>query len=1038
MRLQLRVPKNVDTTIANYQSRDRFFDPSTLPAINSTTFPETAVAQSVDAKQRSQRSQKAVEDTRYETDNFLSEKDNGEDGRERLLQESTPATVLSQQTSKSPRLPDSETIEGSSKIHPSEVVKQTKDTHPNTLKPVHKGFDELSIRPSEALPLSADDVVSMDDPTVENLEPEQRLGGARIVHLPPKEVQERHWDNRDQVRAGNNEQETAGNDEILERTVHPHQDNNGLTPPNSGRNIYTSPDTKEGASASENEHDNILKSQMRISRAEAFAENPSTPDQQLRFEEAQSMKLSDAPSSTYPTHDGIMTASESMQAPTNLPSQFVHGDLDDGEPVIDISKPDNLRRAELEGQIHSIARPTPGLRDHMFPGMNGEASKDLTFSRRPPMRIDTGFPPASDTSKSTGASRPAATTATTSIAQSPAESATPSRSAILASSAQSPPERMTTRVSSGALRHKSVSEILGETPKATPTQADKSSQDAHKEDAGALQTPKSASSFTSPDPAVFKQRLNEIGNRERSSKLSTVVFAKKQPTSISRSSDIAQTQDLAVEEIPIEDRDYLLTLFAAQVSTSHKAQPLNTLLKSAHKTLTTSDHYTDFRERQDCRILSKIYEMQATNKWSLRQLERSVEPNRPVAHLDVLLGQMKWMRTDFREERKWKIAAAKYLAEACEDWVMSSAERRKSLQVKVRTVLQKPECDLQSAPTPDLVHSAGGDLSEATDDDFVDNTEGNAPAAIFSLPPDMFIFGLNKSPVSEKLLLELPLYQPHVEVQDAALHVTEFAPDAVWKKPIVPLSKYAQGKIVSRENCPPRKRSRHNYSDNDDSLSGSPFAFSHDFEHLQDAAHPEQEDVALFNPENKHIRDRIHAGHAFRPPSEHIMPSQHFFECRQPSQWTKEEDDELRRLVREYAYNWSLISTCLATPSMFSSGAERRTPWECFERWITLEGLPAEVSKINYFRAYNARLQAAARSYEAHQQALLQQSGNNAAQMPSRRRSTQPFSVDRRKNAKHIHLIDAMRKQAKKRETSLHKQQHGMSSLSDILSYLMY
>jgi chromatin modification-related protein VID21 len=115
---------------------------------------------------------------------------------------------------------------------------------------------------------------------------------------------------------------------------------------------------------------------------------------------------------------------------------------------------------------------------------------------------------------------------------------------------------------------------------------------------------------------------------------------------------------------------------------------------------------------------------------------------------------------------------------------------------------------------------------------------------------------------------------------------------------------------------------------------------------------------------------------------------------------------------------------------MFSSGAERRTPWECFERWISLEGLPAEMSKTQYFRAYHSRLQAAQKTHEAQQQALQQNQGSNTPHLPMRRRSTQPHLVDRRKNDKHLRMLEAMRKLAKKRETALHKQQHGMSIIS--------
>lgn len=150
------------------------------------------------------------------------------------------------------------------------------------------------------------------------------------------------------------------------------------------------------------------------------------------------------------------------------------------------------------------------------------------------------------------------------------------------------------------------------------------------------------------------------------------------------------------------------------------------------------------------------------------------------------------------------------------------------------------------------------------------------------------------------------------------------------------------------------------------------------------------------------------------------MPLQTFFECRTASQWTCAEDDELKSLVREYSYNWSLISSMLQSKSLFSSGAERRTPWECFERWIHLEGLPADMQKTHYFRAYNNRVEAANRNVMAAQAAQP----NGAQPQPQRRRTTTSFRVERRRNQKHLNLVDAMRKLAKKRENNQQKQQH--------------
>ncbi|KAL9129919.1 MAG: hypothetical protein Q9217_001767 [Psora testacea] len=845
-----------------------------------------------------------------------------------------------------------------------------------------QSYEEANVRPLYSLPTS-DDAVSRDMSAIRAAEAEERPGNAHTLKLPPSSPQERRWED------GQREREEAALNTNGKSDNGLHEDGNDLTSSNLGQNAYMS---NKGSSI-----DNASKSQMKVIRREAYGGTPATPDSQLRFEEAQSIGRSKASANTDGVHAGPAATS------AELPSLFIQDPFDDGGGMMDIPtlNDDATSRQQQDGSM-----PTSGMRNPMPAGVNGDAFKDPTFSRRPPMRIDTDMPSTSHTPSH----------ALGNITVAPAsEVITPTKSVPPSSNTQLPPERMTTRVSSGALRHKSVSEILGETPKITPTPPDKGFSDASNDDHNHLQTPKSATTIASPDAVAFKLRLNELKEKEKS-KLSTVVFAKQQPSVASRSSDHTQSQHSDGDEKALENRDYFLTYFAAQASTPPRAPPLSALLRSAHKTLSTSDHYTEFREKQDYRILSKIWERQNTGRWSLRQPERALEPQRPVTHWDILLSQMKWMRTDFREERKFKMAGAKFLAEACAAWFACPPKERRSLQVKLRPVHAHATA-ISASATPDLVHD---ETSEATEDEMpiAESTPGNAPAAIFSLPPDVFIFGLNKSPVAEKLLLELPCYDPSRDLQNAAVHLKDLEPDAAWKTPLLPVSKYAKAKLVSREEGPPRKKSRLDYLD--DSTVNPKL----DVEHPAAPLAPAGEDVALFNPNNKHIRDRIHAGHAFRPPSEYQMPTKEFFECRQPSQWTLAEEDELRRLVREYAYNWSLISSCLSPRSIFSSGAERRTPWECFERWIGLEGLPAEMTKVPYFRTYNIRLQQAQKTYEAHQQALIQQHGGNPAQLPLRRRSTQPYTVDRRKNMKHIHIIDAMRRQAKKRETALHKQQH--------------
>lgn len=904
-----------------------------------------------------------------------------------------------------------------------------------------------SIELSEVLPLFTDEAGVLPQAAFKNIAAEQRSTPASTIHLPPREHQQRRLQD---VQEAEQERQTAS------EGAQPSSDGLTLQAPikdvgivtvdgsikelpddlsqdgphqNEDRVLYGSGGNQE-AESSQLYTKSTLRSQMDIVKAKnAFAGTPSTPDEQLRLEEAQALQTSGS-TSTIP--QGVRKH-ESIAAPGGKPFQSLDDQTANEQQMGDLAAPFCGHKPQISQPSSRVVEPdpspgipTPGLREHTFPGMTGSLSKDLTFSRRPPMRIDTALPATNDSMRSLPSRKTTTPGAATPFI--PSENVKSIKSGPPTAHVQSPPERMTTRVSSGALRHKSVSEILGETPRHSTFHNDKVlSERAASADEHALHTPKSAGSMTLSDAAAFKQRLNRLDEKDRS-KPPTVVFVRQTSSSGYRRGESASRQDGDLDDGSSEPRDYLLPLFAAQAAAPSQAQQLHSLVLSAHKTLTTADHRTDFQEQQDCRILTRIYQLQNSGRWSLRQHERCMEPSRPKAHWDVLLSQMRWMRTDFREERKWKLAAAKGLADACAQWVASSAEERTLLQVNVRppSALANPtSLDMQ---TPELIPSREDDSSDVTDFESSDfeASKRSAPARIFSLPPDMFVFGLDRTPIADKILSELPLYQPSVKMQDNALNRATDALEDAWRTPVIPFSKFFEGKMVSREKGPPRKKSRFDYSDDQDESHAlvGPFAGCSDLESTNRG--PEQDDVALFRQENKHIRDRIHAGHAFRPPSEYQMPSQSFFESRQSSQWTQAEDDELRRLVREYAYNWSLISSCLSAPSLFSSGSERRTPWECFERWVGLEGLPAEMSKTQYFKAYHSKLQAAQRNLENQQLALQQQQGNNAAQMPIRRRTTLPFLVDRRKNNKYLHLVDAMRKLAKKRESAVHKQQHGM------------
>ncbi|KAJ9606137.1 RNA polymerase II transcription elongation factor SpEAF [Cladophialophora chaetospira] len=593
------------------------------------------------------------------------------------------------------------------------------------------------------------------------------------------------------------------------------------------------------------------------------------------------------------------------------------------------------------------------------------------------------------------------------IVESPAQltSTTPRRNVPATPSAEEPTKRAT-RISSGVLQKKSVSEILGETPRTTTPQAE---------------SPRDSFGATTP-----QGRMGDRDRRDKDrSRLSTVVFAKREK---------AAGDEESMEVVPLDgdaqrkspgERDYLYTLFENKAHSMSRQTSMSYLIQNAHKTLSTSDHLVEYELSAECRILKRLYQLQEKQRWALRQHKRAEEAPRPTSHWDFLLDHMKWMRTDFREERKWKIAAARGLAECCAEWVASSPEERKQLQVRVRPpkVLSKPTesqeavmedapgASLSSQPTPELVPSNEDD---SMSDDIVDLRDvqiSSAPAAIFSLGASDFNYAVDRTPALDKLLDELPLYGP--TTIEPVLSRSELAGrlDAKWRTDVVPVSRWATEKLPVIDYKPPAKRSRYDYE-----LEPSPRKAS-------DILPPEETNVALFMPENKIIRDRIHPGHSFRPPSEHPMPTQAFFETRSSSQWTAAEDDELKRLVKDYSYNWSLISSCLTPPSLYTSGADRRTPWECFERWIGLEGLPADMSKTAYFKTYSGRIEAAGRHVAAQIEEAQRRAGANV-QISARRRTTQPVKVERKRTQRHLAMLDAMRKLAKKRETALQKQQH--------------
>jgi len=824
--------------------------------------------------------------------------------------------------------------------------------------------DEEATAPANVATPMPEEQANITPSTQESFEQRPSSQPANTVHLPPEDVQEANLRDRE---AEEEHRRRLDPDSKVDQHLAPPPHETASSPsstvdahsaatPNAlpQESPDTSPDSDTSAQEEitppkelqptpeqqreKEEHDRQLEAQKELARKAALGDVAETPDDQLRWEEKEA-------------------------AAREAEERAAREDIGGPEPDTKNTR-DATEAEQVAGQLDSHApknESSASQGDKSADEPVGEASKD---SDRVAVAPDIELS-VSKASK-----------------QQDAEDMM-----------SSPPQldRMTTRVSSGAMRQKSVSEILGRS--ASPN----NSLVGHK-------------GLTSPEPA------SPLAHRASTS-ISHQTRQQPRPRVSSRSSELV---DAALEELEVlkgaagdPERDYLEPLFKIQ---AHESQNSNTrtlgeLIKMVPKALSTEDHLTALHERLDFRMLRRIYQLQNANKWSLRQMEKCKEPDAPVTHHDHMMNEMKWMRKDFREERKLKKSVCAWLAQRCADWVAADADARSRMQVKVKAPASKLDDDASNA-VPELEQA--GD--SAPEDDFSPPT----PRALTPLPTTLVVApelseaveSLQKIGKLHKALVSLPktgLLDLHLKHK---------------REPVTPVSKYVEGKVLPKPAGPPRKRSRYDYEDEALALESQP-----DAKRLRESEQlpAESPECSLFLAENKPIRDRLHSNNAFRPPSEFIMPSTSFYEFRSGSQWIWEDDQKLRKLAKEYSFNWSLIADEMALPTRYKTSADRRTPWECFERWVELESLPADMRKTVYFKTWFQRLeqsqQAAEKRYQQHVAHIQAQAAQNGAptQVPLRRR-TIPTRVEKRRSARYLWMVDGFRKLAKKREQQAWKQ----------------
>lgn len=888
------------------------------------------------------------------------------------------------------------------------------DVQPSTDLAVQKSVQEEplpdgpSADPMDIIPPTAEDVAALQEESRPINEAEDIPKPPQVVHLPPREVQEARLQETERKLEKAAERERKED----EKLGPPNAPTDPASSPSSTVGAYsqatprapnhspdTSPDTESfrdrlpsevendvvadpAIQQEKDDHERALQQEMREARERGRADSTATDDVERQIRDEEAIRIA---------RDGKSRIDEPESAPPAGPEALT----DKAQHV--------AREVEAEAQaVTTESKDSPEPAADSLPTPTTTAPEPSTVESE---SVESG--PAKSLSEEVAPDHP-----------------TPPADVDIEMDDAPPPTRE---------RHVSPQPKPEQTPgvSAQPAAAEIIHQKCEKSPGRAVLTPRSSNTSASASPTRPSQK--------RKAQISTVVFAKPDHNRATKALQLYNADYASLQGASQDSgRDYLQGLFQYQAHHPPRSTPLQELVASARKTLSTAGTLAMLREHQDYKILKRVYQLQNANRWSLRQLQKSAEPERPITHQDHLLAEMKWMQTDFREERKWKKALASTFAGWCADYVNSSPEEQASLRIRARiprpTQSTNTDEDMADAPTPDLIHSGANETeseSFADDEEVLTPFNSNPPANLFSLGFNDVVMKIDRTPASDAMLRELPVYEPILE------GASDVTPLSFVDPPILPVSKFVTGKLVSQVRGPPRKRSRYDY-DSEDEPSTPPSRSGTSAEHSMPSTPgrrlfhrndlpPESTDVALFNPDNRHIRDRLQASHQFRPPTEFPMPSVSFFENRNSSQWLWEEDQKLRNLVKEYTFNWSLVAQELALPSLFVSGSGRRTPWECFERWVNLEGLPAEMSKTQYFRTYQSRLEQAARTvmaqHQAQQQMMQQQAhnGQNITGQP-RRRSTQPIRVERRRENRHLAIIDGMRKLARKRESQAHKQ----------------
>ncbi|KAH3669367.1 hypothetical protein OGAPHI_001488, partial [Ogataea philodendri] len=199
------------------------------------------------------------------------------------------------------------------------------------------------------------------------------------------------------------------------------------------------------------------------------------------------------------------------------------------------------------------------------------------------------------------------------------------------------------------------------------------------------------------------------------------------------------------------------------------------LLLRAHKSLTTESYETALVEGKISVLYSRMEELKRKHSWSLRQPKKSIDPflaRSKKTHWDHLLSEMKWLSTDFKQGRRFKMVQSYYIAEAVKEyWKYGKVCCIKRKQIRL---LSDEEIEKIMNPQPSAIEEP--EKPEEPQEPAIESEQKSEAAseAIESITVKPDTEEATEAPVSEpqdEVMVDAPSEQPAAETAEKEAQV---------------------------------------------------------------------------------------------------------------------------------------------------------------------------------------------------------------------------------------------------------------------------